>query len=89
MRSKVGESDQAMEPIPHPALKLGYVSPKKFNCMMRRIENSMRIVASLIAAEGDVYLPIFQRLENELSEHKLKEKSLRRALEISQKDSEV
>lgn len=70
---------------PHPALKLGYVAPRTFSSTTARIENAMRIVAYLIADQGEHYLPIFQRLERELEAHHMKEGSLRRALEITGK----
>lgn len=71
------------EYIPHPALVLGYAPSKKFDSISDRIENSMCIIAALIVEEGDVYLPVFQRLEDELEAHKKREASLRRALKIS------
>ena len=79
------DTSEAFKP-PHPALALGYMGKRKFKTPRQRIENAMHIIATIIANDGDIYLPIFQRLEKELDAHQEKEKSLKRALEISKGD---
>jgi len=72
--------------LPHPALALGYRSPKKFKSMESRIKNSMKIMARIIAEEGEEYLPIFLRLETELEKEVEKSNALRRVTTLLQFD---
>lgn len=69
--------------LPHPALALGYREEPQFDRMVERIENAMHVVAEVIANHGAEYLPIFERLERELEEHRARENALERALNLS------
>ena len=72
--------------LPHPALALGYRSDKQFNNIEERITNAMKIMAQVIVEEGEEYLPIFLRLENELEIYLAKKKSLQNALYLAQEN---
>ncbi|MBB5353697.1 hypothetical protein HNR46_003958 [Haloferula luteola] len=79
----MSESD---ERLPHPCLALGYRSGTQSNTTTARIENAISVMARLIAEEGELFLPIFRRLEQELDERRDQEGALRRALSIAAKD---
>lgn len=49
------------------------------------IEHCLGISAKCVALHGDVYLPIFQRLERELKEADSREAARLRAIEIAHK----
>ena len=71
--------------LPHPALAIGYKSGLRTGLDIVRLENALRIAADVVAEEGEAYLPIFERIERELHERKLKEEALCRARTISMK----
>lgn len=70
--------------FPHPALALGYKHPKKFESLEDRIENAMRIMANIVADDGEAYLLIFESLEEDLRQTRSKSDALDRALALSQ-----
>ena len=72
---------------PHPVLSLGH-RQRHFKNLEERIRNSMHIIANLIAAEGKEYLPIFQRLEEELANEIEAKESLKRALFLSKNSND-
>jgi len=49
----------------------------------RDLGTAVQLAARIVARYGDQYLPIFERLENELSALQTKTERLRRALEIA------
>ena len=73
--------------LPHPALAIGYKSGLRTGLDIVRLENALRIAADVVAEEGEAYLPIFERIERELHERKLKEEALCRARMISMKQN--
>lgn len=70
MKDKIGRAglpwDGDQKEIPHPALCLGYEGAQDFGSLEDRIENSLKIVARIIVDGAEEYLPIFERLEDEL-----------------------
>lgn len=52
---------------------------------LRRLENALDYVAGCIAAGDDSLLPIFERLESELSALSKRESALERARRLAQK----
>ncbi|MBL1148491.1 MAG: hypothetical protein HND56_00630 [Pseudomonadota bacterium] len=50
------------------------------------LREAYRTAASLVADLGDNYLPVFQRLEQELQERQQKEAVKARALEVARKE---
>ncbi|MBL3591682.1 MAG: hypothetical protein JMN24_18160 [gamma proteobacterium endosymbiont of Lamellibrachia anaximandri] len=47
------------------------------------IINAYEVVARIVTIYGDIYLPIFERLHREIEEHKMKNKMLNIAKDIS------
>jgi len=76
---KDSEHPSVAPSLPHPALALGYRPSKQFKSIEDRINNAMKIMARIIAEEGEEYLPIFLRLEEELEKHQRKNNALQRA----------
>lgn len=50
----------------------------------KNIEASMILAARIVARHGEVYLPIFERLEDELEDARKAETRLNRAIGIAQ-----
>jgi len=82
--NEVQPSGCAYKHLPHPALTLGYQSKKEFCSLEERLQNALRIMAKVIAEQGEAYLPIFERLEEELEAHRSKKGALQRALALSE-----
>jgi len=69
--------DQHLE-LPHPALALGYQPLEDHQQLESRILKAMKIMANIIKTHGDVYLPLFLRLEQELEQHRSKKFAMKR-----------
>jgi len=76
------ENNLPLEP-PHPALMMGGRSKRKFSSLEEEIEEAMKVMASIIADDGQEYLPVFERLEQELKKCRTKNGVLQRALKLA------
>ena len=50
---------------------------------VKRLERALRVMAKIVALHGDVYLPLFERLEKELFAARKQEALRKRALKLS------
>ena len=75
------------EDLPHPALALNYQSAPLPDSETERIEHALKLIADIVADDGEEYLSIFERLENELAERQVRDAALKRALSMSSSKS--
>ncbi|MBO6550337.1 MAG: hypothetical protein JJ964_12050 [Rhizobiales bacterium] len=60
----------------------------RISCEIKRLEHALRVLAKIVALHGDVYLPLFERIEKELLAVKKQEELRQRALNLaSMKDN--
>jgi hypothetical protein len=63
---------------PHPALCLGYAGFRNSAPLEERIRSALKVMARIVVNGGEEYLPIVERLEEELKNLRKKQGTLER-----------
>lgn len=77
-QDKGGSTRRDDQEIPHPALCLGYVGSESSASPEDRILSALKVLARIVVNGGEEYLPIVERLEEELKNLRIKQGTLER-----------
>ncbi len=74
--------------VPHPGLLMGRVRKlKNEEITYQHIKDAYIKAAKIVSDYGEVYLPIFERMEKELKAAEKKQSAINRAFEIAKENS--
>ena len=77
------DRDNVTPDLPHIALALGYRKDVHHPINEERLQKALRVAAQVVVRYGEDYLPIFERLETELANLRIRSMTLLRAEQIA------